>query len=152
MSDPEDEKENGHRERRSVSEIASARPHGIGRDRHGQSDHERGTRTPELRRHLAIDQRDGEGSPGRAPEGGAAHAFGEGVGVEEIRVDEPMLENTFVARLRALGQEVQHPVFPGRHAHHVTSTAASVGPCSASSLGGSSPPFRFWQWWRSSSS
>ena len=40
-----------------------------------------------------------------------------GLSVEEIRVDEPTLENTFVARLRALGREVTRTPFPGRHDH-----------------------------------
>ncbi len=39
----------------------------------------------------------------------------EGLRVEEIRIDEPTLENTFVARLRGLGQEVSLPPFPSRH-------------------------------------
>jgi ABC-2 type transport system ATP-binding protein len=37
--------------------------------------------------------------------------------VEEMRVDEPTLENTFVATLRALGREVHETPFPGRHDH-----------------------------------
>jgi ABC-2 type transport system ATP-binding protein len=37
--------------------------------------------------------------------------------VEEMRIDEPTLENTFVATLRALGQEVHETPFPGRHDH-----------------------------------
>ena len=50
-----------------------------------------------------------------------------GLTVEEVRVDEPMLENTFVARLRALGREVQHPVFPGRHAHQDLIGRVAIG-------------------------
>src|SRR5262245_48455977 len=37
--------------------------------------------------------------------------------IEEIRVDEPTLENTFVATLRALGQEPHETPFPCRHDH-----------------------------------
>jgi ABC-2 type transport system ATP-binding protein len=40
-----------------------------------------------------------------------------GIGMRDIRVADPMLENTFVARLRAMGQELHAPPFPGRHAH-----------------------------------
>lgn len=40
-----------------------------------------------------------------------------GLTVEDIRVDEPTLENTFVATLRAIGQEMKAPPFPGKHPH-----------------------------------
>src|SRR6266511_2553234 len=40
-----------------------------------------------------------------------------GLRIEEIRVDEPTLENTFVATLRALGQEPHETPFPCRHDH-----------------------------------
>ena len=40
-----------------------------------------------------------------------------GVEVGEIRVDEPSLENVFVASLRALGQEPKPPPFPARADH-----------------------------------
>jgi ABC-2 type transport system ATP-binding protein len=50
-----------------------------------------------------------------------------GLDVEEIRIDEPLLENTFVARLRALGQEVRHPPFPGRHAHQELRGQVAIG-------------------------
>jgi ABC-2 type transport system ATP-binding protein len=40
-----------------------------------------------------------------------------GLGTPEIRVTEPTLENTFVATLRSLGQEIATPPFPGRHPH-----------------------------------
>lgn len=46
-----------------------------------------------------------------------AHLETGGLRVEELRLDEPTLENTFVARLRALGQEVKRPAFPSRHDH-----------------------------------
>jgi ABC-2 type transport system ATP-binding protein len=37
--------------------------------------------------------------------------------ISDIRVSEPTLENTFVAKLRGLGQEVRSDAFPGRHNH-----------------------------------
>jgi len=40
-----------------------------------------------------------------------------GLRIEELRVDEPTLENTFVAILRALGQEAPETLFPCRHDH-----------------------------------
>jgi ABC-2 type transport system ATP-binding protein len=50
-----------------------------------------------------------------------------GLAIDEVRVDEPMLENTFVARLRALGQEVRHPLFPGRHEHQDLIGRVAIG-------------------------
>jgi ABC-2 type transport system ATP-binding protein len=48
-----------------------------------------------------------------------------GLHVDEMRRDEPMLENVFVARLRALGLEASQARFPGRHAHrHLTGQVA----------------------------
>ncbi len=41
----------------------------------------------------------------------------QGMQLQDIRVDDPTLENTFVATLRALGQEMHAPAFPGRHPH-----------------------------------
>jgi ABC-2 type transport system ATP-binding protein len=38
-----------------------------------------------------------------------------GLRIDEIRVDEPTLENTFVATLRGLGQAPPETPFPGRH-------------------------------------
>jgi drug efflux transport system ATP-binding protein len=40
-----------------------------------------------------------------------------GLSVDEVRVDEPTLENVFVTRLRGLGQEVHEAPFPVRHDH-----------------------------------
>src|SRR5208283_1231854 len=40
-----------------------------------------------------------------------------GVHQLDIRVAEPTLENTFVTTLRALGQEIYTPPFPGNHPH-----------------------------------
>ena len=50
-----------------------------------------------------------------------------GLEVEEIRRDEPMLENTFVARLHALGEVVRHPEFPGRHDHQELRGQIAIG-------------------------
>ena len=52
---------------------------------------------------------------------------GAGLEVEEIRRDEPMLENTFVARLHALGEVVRHPEFPGRHDHQELRGQTAIG-------------------------
>ena len=52
---------------------------------------------------------------------------GAGLEVEEIRRDEPMLENTFVARLHALGEVVRHPEFPGRHDHQDLRGQTAIG-------------------------
>ncbi len=38
--------------------------------------------------------------------------------VDNIRVGEPTLENTFVARLRSLGRRISAKPFPGSHSHH----------------------------------
>jgi ABC-2 type transport system ATP-binding protein len=40
-----------------------------------------------------------------------------GIRVDEIRIDEPVLENVFVATLRGLGQEVHANPFPCHHDH-----------------------------------
>jgi ABC-2 type transport system ATP-binding protein len=40
-----------------------------------------------------------------------------GLSVEELRLDEPTLENTFVATLRSLGREMGDAEFPSRHGH-----------------------------------
>jgi ABC-2 type transport system ATP-binding protein len=37
--------------------------------------------------------------------------------ITDVRIDEPTLENAFVAILRSLGQEVQYSPFSGRHDH-----------------------------------
>ena len=51
----------------------------------------------------------------------------EGLSIDEIRADEPLLENTFVAILRTLGHEVRHHPFPGRHAHHDLHGRVAIG-------------------------
>jgi ABC-2 type transport system ATP-binding protein len=50
-----------------------------------------------------------------------------GLGVAEIRVDEPILENVFVASLRALGQESPETPFPGRHGHAALRGQIAIG-------------------------
>ena len=40
-----------------------------------------------------------------------------GLHVSDIRIDEPTLENVFVAGLRSLGEDSKNPPFPGRHDH-----------------------------------
>jgi ABC-2 type transport system ATP-binding protein len=50
-----------------------------------------------------------------------------GYGVTEIRVDEPILENVFVASLRALGEEPKHTPFPGRHDHANLRGSIAIG-------------------------
>jgi ABC-2 type transport system ATP-binding protein len=50
-----------------------------------------------------------------------------GLPIEEIRVDEPTLENTFVATLRALGQEPHETPFPWRHDHSELRERVAIG-------------------------
>jgi ABC-2 type transport system ATP-binding protein len=67
----------------------------------------------------------------REPEGGkrileerlraAGHA------IDEIRIDEPTLENTFVATLRSLGQEAREIPFPGSHDHRHLRGQIAIG-------------------------
>jgi ABC-2 type transport system ATP-binding protein len=50
-----------------------------------------------------------------------------GVTVDEMRVDDPTLENVFVARLRSLGESVHTAEFPARHDHTRLSGQIAVG-------------------------
>jgi ABC-2 type transport system ATP-binding protein len=50
-----------------------------------------------------------------------------GVAVSDIRVDEPSLENVFVASLRALGEEPAPLAFPGRHDRGEDRGAIAIG-------------------------
>ncbi len=50
-----------------------------------------------------------------------------GLRIEEIRIDEPTLENTFVATLRGLGQEPHEAPFPGRHDHSELRGQIAIG-------------------------
>jgi ABC-2 type transport system ATP-binding protein len=45
----------------------------------------------------------------------------------EYRIDEPTLENTFVATLRRLGEEVHAEPFPGRHEHKDLRGQVAIG-------------------------
>ena len=47
--------------------------------------------------------------------------------VREIGFDEPTLENTFVATLRAMGDEVRAPAFPGKHPHRDLRGRVAIG-------------------------
>jgi ABC-2 type transport system ATP-binding protein len=50
-----------------------------------------------------------------------------GLTVNEIRVSTPTLENTFVAVLHAMGEELKAPPFPGRHAHRDLKGQVAIG-------------------------
>ena len=50
-----------------------------------------------------------------------------GIQAESFRVDDPTLENTFVATLRAIGQEMKAPPFPGRHPHRDFRDQIAIG-------------------------
>ncbi|HEY3136163.1 MAG TPA: ATP-binding cassette domain-containing protein [Blastocatellia bacterium] len=50
-----------------------------------------------------------------------------GLEVEEISVDEPTLENAFVATLRELGEEAHQPPFPSRHDHEELRGEVAIG-------------------------
>ena len=53
----------------------------------------------------------------------AAH----GLAIDDLRLDEPTLENTFVATLRSLGQNVHHEIFPARHDHRALRGGVAIG-------------------------
>ena len=40
-----------------------------------------------------------------------------GIAIEDVRIDDPTLENIFVSTLRNLGHEMHETPFPGRHSH-----------------------------------
>jgi ABC-2 type transport system ATP-binding protein len=50
-----------------------------------------------------------------------------GLAARDIRVADPTLENTFVAELRAMGQELRAPPFPGRHPHQKLAGQVAIG-------------------------
>ena len=50
-----------------------------------------------------------------------------GIALRDVRVADPMLENIFVARLRAMGQELHAPPFPGRHPHRNLKGEIAIG-------------------------
>ena len=60
-----------------------------------------------------------------------------GLSFEKITADEPTLENTFVATLRAIGQEVKSPPFPGRHPHRDLKGTVAIGATSLTKRFGS---------------
>jgi ABC-2 type transport system ATP-binding protein len=60
-----------------------------------------------------------------------------GLKIDELSIDEPTLENTFVARLRALGQEIGARPFPGRHAHQDLRGQIAIGATSLTKQFGS---------------
>jgi ABC-2 type transport system ATP-binding protein len=56
------------------------------------------------------------------------HALeGAGLKVDEIRASLPTLENTFVAVLHAMGDELKTPPYPGRHAHRDLKGQVAIG-------------------------
>jgi ABC-2 type transport system ATP-binding protein len=52
---------------------------------------------------------------------------GNGLATDEIHVDEPTLENTFVAELRALGQEISNQPYPAKHKHRDLRGRIAIG-------------------------
>ena len=50
-----------------------------------------------------------------------------GLAIDDLRLDEPTLENTFVATLRRLGQNVHDEPFPGRHDHRELRGGVAIG-------------------------
>ncbi len=50
-----------------------------------------------------------------------------GLPIDDIRVDEPTLENTFVATLRSLGQGMHDEPFPNRHDHRALRGQVAIG-------------------------
>ncbi len=50
-----------------------------------------------------------------------------GLRIDEVRVDEPTLENAFVATLRSLGQELRESPFPCRHDHSEMRGQVAIG-------------------------
>jgi ABC-2 type transport system ATP-binding protein len=50
-----------------------------------------------------------------------------GLSIEEVRIDDPTLENTFVATLRNLGQKVHQEPFPGHRDHEKLRGKVAIG-------------------------
>jgi len=50
-----------------------------------------------------------------------------GISVSEVRVDNPTLENTFVATLRSIGHEMHDAPFPARHSHKDLKGQIAIG-------------------------
>jgi ABC-2 type transport system ATP-binding protein len=58
----------------------------------------------------------------------AGEALGkEGLAIDEVRIDQPTLENTFVATLRNLGERVHDEAFPGRRDHRALCGQVAIG-------------------------
>ncbi len=51
----------------------------------------------------------------------------EGIPIENLRLDEPTLENTFVATLRSLSDEMKDAPFPARHDHRGKRGEVAIG-------------------------
>ncbi len=49
------------------------------------------------------------------------------IAVQEIRVDDPLLENVFVASMRSLGQRAPDATFPARHEHREPRGEVAIG-------------------------
>jgi ABC-2 type transport system ATP-binding protein len=47
--------------------------------------------------------------------------------IDDVRIDQPTLENTFVATLRNLGQKVHDEQFPGRRDHRILCGKVAIG-------------------------
>ena len=50
-----------------------------------------------------------------------------GLTIDDVRVDEPTLENTFVSRLRSMGQTIATNPFPARHSHRDLAGGIAIG-------------------------
>jgi ABC-2 type transport system ATP-binding protein len=50
-----------------------------------------------------------------------------GIAIEDLRIDNPTLENIFVATLRSLGHEMHETAFPGRHDHRDLRGQVAIG-------------------------
>ncbi len=51
----------------------------------------------------------------------------QGIAIDDVRVDEPTLENTFVSTLRSLGGEMHDTPFPARHDHKAKRGQIAIG-------------------------
>jgi ABC-2 type transport system ATP-binding protein len=51
----------------------------------------------------------------------------EGISIDSVRVDEPTLENTFIAKLRSLSHEAGNAPFPARHDHKGKRGGIAIG-------------------------
>ena len=65
--------------------------------------------------------------PGQVQQRVAEELSRAGVIIDEMHVDQPTLENTFVAKLRALGQSADTAEFPARHDHSDLRGQVAIG-------------------------